>query len=58
MLKPHIRFKPKLLERHTGASPETLSKHVFDGVSGDLSYFLIINHFNYANSRWSKSLQL
>ena len=58
MLKPHIRFKPKLLEGHTGASPETLSKQRFGGVCGDPSIFLIINHYNYANSKWSKSLQM
>ena len=49
-------FKSKILEGHMGESPETYSKHCFGGVCSDLSYFYSLNHFNYANSEWSKSL--
>ena len=40
-----IWFKQKVLERHTGVSPETYSKHRFDGVCSDLSSFYSLNPF-------------
>ncbi len=39
VLLAFIRFKRKILERHTGASPETNLKHRFDEVRSDLSSF-------------------
>lgn len=56
MLSSLIRFKQKILERHTGVSPETYLKHRFDGVSSDLSSFIQLNPFFYANSKWSMYL--
>ena len=47
----------KILDRHTGESPEDQSKHRFDEFRSDLSFFYsFFNPFNYAKLEWSRSL--
>lgn len=56
VLSAFIRFKMKILERHTGVSPETNLEHRFNEVRSDLSFFYSLNPFNYANFKWSKCM--
>ena len=54
--KLKIRFKQKILDRHTGASPADLSRRSFDVFRSDLSSFNSFYPLHYAKHKWSKCL--
>ena len=47
-------FKHKILDRHTGESPEDRSKHRFDEFRSDLSSFYLFNHLQLCETQMVK----
>ena len=46
-------IKHKMLEKHTGVSPEDRLRHCFNGFRSDFSSFYSPNPFYYAKPKWS-----
>jgi hypothetical protein len=56
MRKIQNRFKQKLLERHTGVSPETNLSIAWNVLSVTSPFFIHLTRFNYDNTEWSKCM--
>ena len=56
MRKNQIRFKQKILGRHTGASPETNLSIAWNVLTVTFPLFINHNSNSYVNTEWSKRL--